>query len=168
VTLQYDVFETSFGWIAVLGSGAGLRRTTLPQPTPDECVELLDEHENAVLAPERFRDLRTRLRSYFDGQPVQLSDERIDVASSSPFHQAAWRACRSIPAGQTRSYRWLAEQAGSPRAVRAAGQSMARNRLPIIVPCHRVVASNGSLRGFGRGASQLDLKRSLLRLEAGG
>ncbi len=91
--------------------------------------------------------------------------EPIDVEDASPFMQAAWGACRRIPAGETRSYKWLAEQAGRPQAPRAAGQSMARNRLPIIIPCHRVIASDGSLRGFGTGASQLGLKQRLLDLE---
>ena len=73
----------------------------------------------------------------------------------------------TIPYGETRPYKWLAARAGRPNAPRAAGQSMARNRLPIVVPCHRVVASDGSLRGFGRDAAQLGLKQRLLDLELG-
>ena len=85
---------------------------------------------------------------------------------ATPFHRQAWQACMSIPFGETRTYKWLATQAGKPKAPRAAGQSMARNRLPIVVPCHRVIAADGGLRGFGAGATQLDLKQSLLSMEA--
>ncbi len=165
--LYYDVFETPFGWMGVLASDKGLRRTTLPQDSPAECVALLgSELDGAVQSPERFAGLRRKLVAYFQGGPVSFDDEALDLEDVSPFLLAAWRACRSIPAGQTRSYKWLAAQAGRPQAPRAAGQSMARNRLPIIVPCHRVIGSDGGLHGFGRGASQLDLKRRLLALEA--
>ena len=166
MNLFYDLFETPTGWIGLLASTKGLRRTTLPQRSPDECVALLgSDVEKATLSPERFDGLRRKLSAYFEGEPVSFDDEPIDVEDASPFLKAAWDACRSIPSGETRSYKWVAAQAGRPQAPRAAGQSMARNRLPIVVPCHRVVASDGSLRGFGRGASQLDLKQSLLDLE---
>ncbi len=164
---QYDIFETPFGWVGALASSRGLRRTTLPQPTPDLCAEDLGaELEDAELAPERFTELRDKITRHFEGAPVSFEDEPIDVEDAAPFLRAAWAACRSIPPGETRSYGWIAARAGSARAPRAAGQSMARNRLPIIVPCHRVVASDGSLGGFGRGKTGLDLKRRLLELEA--
>ena len=167
MSLYYDLFETPFGWMGLLASDRGLRRTTLPQESPADCVGLLGgEVEEASLSPERFAHLRDKLRRYFAHAPVDFDDELIDVEDASPFLRAAWDACRRIQAGETRSYQWLATQAGSPRASRAAGQSMARNRLPIIVPCHRVIGSDGGLHGFGRGAGQLELKRRLLALEA--
>ncbi len=166
--LYYDVFETTAGWMGVLASQNGLRRTTLPQATPDECVtEMGNDVTLAEHEPDMFGELREKLNRFFEGEDVTFDDEAIDVDDASPFMQAAWRACRSIPQGETRSYKWLAAQAGRPQAPRAAGQSMARNRLPIIIPCHRVIASDGSLRGFGKGASRLDLKQRLLDLEDG-
>ena len=71
----------------------------------------------------------------------------IATPKATPFFERCWRACRTIPAGETRTYRWLATAAGSPLAIRAAGQAMRRNPLPMIVPCHRVVAADG-LGGF--------------------
>ena len=157
--LTWDVFETPLGWMGAAATSSALRRTTLPQASPERCVSLLGpDVDPSARAPERFAALARKLSRYFTGAPITFSEELIDVDDAAPFLRAAWKACQSIPLGETRSYRWLASQAGSPHASRAAGQSMARNRLPIIVPCHRVVASDGSLGGFGRGATQLDLK----------
>ncbi len=166
MTLHYDIFETQFGWVGLVASDKGLRRSTLPQASPEDCVEELGKAlDNAVPSPERFEGLKKKVMAYFDGKAVSFEDEPIDVSDASPFHQAAWDACRSIPMGETRSYKWLAAEAGKPQAPRAAGQSMARNRLAIIVPCHRVIGSDGTLRGFGKGSSQLGLKQRMLDLE---
>ena len=120
---------------------------------------------SATLEPERFAELESLYDRYFAGERDAFADIAIDIEDATPFHRAAWQACRAIPPGETRSYKWLAEQAGRPNASRAAGQAMARNRIPIVVPCHRVISVSGALRGYGRGARRLDLKRRLLDLE---
>lgn len=163
--LSYDVFKTSLGWMGLLASEKGVRRTTLPQPSPEECVyHLGDEVGEATLITAPFNDLRKRLEDYFQGKPVTFI-EPLDLGDATPFFKVAWEACRSIPIGETRSYAWLAARAGRPRAARAAGQAMARNRLPILIPCHRVIGSDGNLCGFGSGRSALELKQKLLDLE---
>ena len=119
MSFYYDVFETPLGWMGALASGKGLRRTTLPQASPDRCVSLLGgEIERAAFSPERFGDLKGKLALYFQGAPVTFRDETIDVEEAPPFLRAAWKACRSIPRGKTHSYKWLADQAGSPQAAR--------------------------------------------------
>jgi len=167
MSLLYDVFETPLGWVGALASTKGLRRTTLPQSSPEECIVLLGDKVNqADQDPGRFQHLNADLQHSLSGQAVGL-DEDLDLDDAAPFFKAAWEACLSIPYGHTRTYRWLAIQAGSPLAVRAAGQAMARNRLPLVVPCHRVIGSDGRLCGFGSEARQLDLKQALLNIEAG-
>ena len=159
MSASYDIFETPLGWMGALATPEGLRRTTLPQASPDECYALLgDEVRAADPEPDRFEGVKAGLARYFLAEPMTFDDEPIDVHDSPPFHREAWKACRSIPRGETRSYKWLAANAGRPAAARAAGQAMARNPLPIIVPCHRVIASDGHLGGFGRGSTQLELK----------
>ncbi len=168
-TLFSHRFETALGWVGLAASDRGIVMTTLPVDTREECEWALSARLGGTVdEPRRFRDLETRLVSYFEGEDERFDDVEIDVEYRSEFQRRALAACRRIPYSETRTYRWLAEQAGEPIAFRAAGQVMARNSAPIIVPCHRVVGSDGSLRGFGSGDTRLDLKRHLLDLEAGG
>jgi methylated-DNA-[protein]-cysteine S-methyltransferase len=163
----YDIFETPQGWVGVLASDRGLRRTTLPEPTIEACWDKLgDEIDAAEPAPERFVNLRDKIGRFLDGENVDFGDQPMDVDDAPPFLRAAWEACRTIPVGETRPYKWLAAEAGRPAAPRAAGQAMARNRLPFLIPCHRVIASDGSLGGYGTGKTRLDLKKRLLDMES--
>lgn len=160
---SYHVFETDMGWVAALASQKGLLGTSLPRSSPEEALaEIGAGLKEAVKTPERFRDLTGRLRAYFAGNKVSFPDE-LDLLSATPFQQKVWQAARRIPCGETRSYKWLAMEAGKPGAARAAGQAMAKNRLPIIIPCHRVIGSDGGIGGFSGGIS---LKKRLLQLEA--
>ena len=101
----------------------------------------------------------TQLAEYFAGD---RRDFDLPLApTGTAFQQAVWRALRTIPFGTVRSYREIAGQIGQPSAVRAVGAANGRNPLPIVVPCHRVIGSDGSLTGFAGG---LDTKRALLAL----
>jgi methylated-DNA-[protein]-cysteine S-methyltransferase len=160
----YTALSTSLGWIGVLGSDSGIRQLALPQPSASLAVERLKVPAGgAETQTSSFEELRLALEAYFAGEPTTFQ-QPLDLDGTAPFFQRAWEACRSIPRGETRTYAWLAREAGSPAAVRAAGQAMARNPVPIIIPCHRVVGSDGSLCGYGGG---LALKRRLLDLEQG-
>jgi O-6-methylguanine DNA methyltransferase len=91
--------------------------------------------------------------------------EALDLSCGTPFQQAVWTAVLSIPRGETRSYGWVAEVIGKPLAAHAVGQAVARNPLPLFIPCHRVTAAGGGLGGYGPGQRALPTKRSLLRRE---
>ena len=109
-----------------------------------------------------FRALQTQLRQYFDGKRTQF-DVDIDLdGQGTPFRRSVWRALADIPYGETRSYRSIAEAVDRPKGFRAVGQANHHNPFVIVIPCHRVVGSNGSLTGFGGG---LDKKELLLKLE---
>lgn len=166
--LSYDVFETPLGWVGILVTKRGLRRTTLPEPTTDAARSSLGpEIEQAARDPRAISPVSSVIQAYLRGESANLSQLPLDRHSGAEFFERAWDACRGIPAGETRTYAWLADAAGRPRAVRAAGQAMARNPLPLVVPCHRVVGSDGGLRGFG-GSVGLPMKRRLLELERRG
>jgi len=105
-------------------------------------------------APAFVRDAARKVREYFE-HGSEIHGVRLDLSALGTFQRRACTALRRIPRGKVVSYGRLAVMAGRPGAARAAGAAMARNPLPIILPCHRVVASDGSLRGFsGRGGLQ--------------
>lgn len=161
--LKLHIQQFSAGWVGLVGSNRGLRRASL-KPTPQEVMEDLGaEAEDAEEDPGFFADIVARLTRYNQGDLAALDDIELDLDGAPPFFRAAWDACRTIPPGETRSYRWLAAEAGNPQAVRAAGQAMARNRFPLIIPCHRVIASDGGLGGYGGGG--LGVKARLLQME---
>jgi O-6-methylguanine DNA methyltransferase len=110
-------------------------------------------------------DVLERLTRYAHGEPVDLRDIPVALDHLSAFQQRVVRRCRAIPAGERRTYGQLAAAAGSAGAARAVGQVMATNRVPLIVPCHRVVAAGGGLGGFSA-PQGLAMKRRLLALEA--
>ena len=162
VQLTYTVFPTDYGWIGLLVSPQGLRGLTLKQ-TPQEALdELGPQAVDAEEDPDDLESIRSRIEAYFEGDINALDNLPLDFGNAPPFFKAAWEACRSIPAGETRSYAWLAVAAGRPRAPRAAGQAMAKNRVAIVIPCHRVIGSDGGLHGYGGGLEQ---KARLLELE---
>lgn len=109
---------------------------------------------------DAFPQARSQLAEYFAGKRREF-DFPFEP-SGTPFQRQVLDALQRIPYGETRSYADIAEELGNPRAVRAVGAANARNPLPIVIPCHRVIGKNGSLTGFGGG---LDTKRHLLALE---
>ena len=159
----YDIFHLgSIGWIGVVSTDIGLTRSVLPMGSFEAVLKSLQPQVlKAEYAPGFFSGLAYRLESYFAGKSFDL-DDKIDLRGAPLFFKAAWEKCRTIPLGETRSYSWLAEQSRNVKAVRAVGQAMARNPLPIIVPCHRVIGKNGSLTGF---AGTIPLKQKILELE---
>ena len=180
--LRYSVDQCPAGWLALLAGPAGLRRISL-KPERQDALDALgpeithaildaagsanpqgdDGDDNANPAARILAEARRRIIAYFAGNLDALSHITTDTAGAPPFFSAAWDACRAIPAGETRSYQWLARAAGSPRAVRAAGQAMAQNPLPLVIPCHRVIGSGGGLHGYGGGG--IAVKSQLLDLE---
>lgn len=161
--LNYVIFDTAAGWLGVLGSTRGVRSITLPQPSPQEARQQLgDGADRATWKFEPFESLAVRFRLYFDGHKVTFPDE-LDLSPGTAFQRQVWEVTRRIPYRETRSYAWVAAQIGKPQAVRAVGQALGKNPLVIIIPCHRVLKSDGTLGGFGGG---LEMKRYLLSLEA--
>jgi methylated-DNA-[protein]-cysteine S-methyltransferase len=160
--MKFHICETELGWIGVLVSPAGLRAMTLPQKTRDAALrEVLALGASEEAPEDQLNGLAERLRRYARGEAITFPDA-LDFHGVSPFQRAVWEATRAIPRGQTCSYGELAAQVGRPGAARAVGQAMAHNPWPIVVPCHRVVTSDGRLGGYGGG---LDMKERLLRLE---
>ncbi len=158
----YVIFNTAAGWVGLLGSAAGLKRTTLLQSSREKAVAALGADTNqATLSQVFFIDLVTRFKNYFMGQRVEFPD-KLDLQAATDFQRKVLEATKQIPYGETRSYAWVAGQLGKLGAARAVGQTLGKNPLPIVVPCHRVITCDGKLGGFGGG---LAMKKRLLALE---
>jgi O-6-methylguanine DNA methyltransferase len=162
--LKYDIQETPYGWIGALRSKHGMRSTSMPEPSPERVIENLGKDvRKSELEPGLFSALFGKIEGFLAGRPIDF-DEVIDPGMGTPFAQLVWKATREIPRGETRSYSWVAQRAGYPRAARAVGRTMATNPFPPIVPCHRVIGADGSLCGYGAGG--LAVKQRLLDLES--
>ena len=160
---RYHIFQSPIGWVGMVRETGGLKRLSL-KPTVEEVLEDMGEDlRNAVDDPGGFGETVECLERYFEGDAAALGEIELDLGTAPPFFAAAWEACRRIPPGETRSYQWLAAEAGNPRAARAAGQAMAKNRWALVIPCHRVIGSDGDLHGYGAGG--LRVKARLLEME---
>lgn len=125
-------------------------------------LKFVEKAEKDSFRPYSFLlEARKQLQDYFSGKLQQFTLP-LDWSEATPFYRSVWKELLQIPYGHTSSYLAIARRLGNPRAVRAVGQANRNNPIPIIVPCHRVLASSGDLHGFFYG---LELKRTLLSIE---
>jgi methylated-DNA-[protein]-cysteine S-methyltransferase len=141
---QYIKIRTDLGTLALVFCERGISRIILPssdfgEPTSNQLIDI----KIATQAPRVIDQVARALKAHIAGQVQDFSDAPLDTRNAPPFLLRVQRAAQSIPAGHTRTYGELAALAGSPKAVRAVGQAMAKNPWPILVPCHRVFAHNG-------------------------
>ena len=153
-------FETALGRCAIRWTDAGISSVLLPTrggrpgPSFDKDLDVPAFVEHAIEG----------MVAVMGGTARDLRDVPLDERGIDDFRRAVYRATREIPAGATRSYGEVARAIGRPDGARDVGSALARNPLPIIVPCHRVVAANGALTGFSAPGG-LDTKRRMLELE---
>jgi methylated-DNA-[protein]-cysteine S-methyltransferase len=153
-----ELHAVAFGHRSAGAAQASVRRRLLGAAGKNLASESQDDDALAA-------DVLERLTRYAEGEPIDFSDIPVAVDHLTPFARRVVKFCRAIRRGQTRSYGELAAAAGRPGAARAVGQVMATNRVPLVVPCHRVVAADGRLGGFSA-PDGLAMKRRLLDLEA--
>ena len=151
--LHYTLLDTPVGVVLLLGKDGELTEVRIGQDIipPDDAV-----------GTDHFDSLACKLRAYFIGEAVDFSDVPLCMPELGDYEQLALRETMRIPHGRLTTYRAIAEATGSPRAARAVGNAMRKNPFPIIVPCHRVIHSDGTISGYAFG---LDMKRKLLALE---
>jgi methylated-DNA-[protein]-cysteine S-methyltransferase len=157
--MTYDTVDTPYGKLLLVAGPDGLRRVAFESEGFDEVLASMGDDAE----PGSLDDVRTQLEEYFAGKRDRF-DIELDMDWIGGFRRRALEVMAAIPYGETRTYTELAEAAGNPTAVRAAGSACATNPWPVIVPCHRVLRSGGGLGGYLGG---LDMKRGLLDLEAG-
>lgn len=159
-------FRTRLGWMAVVGAGRAVKQLAFGHRSRAAALAALDEKllAGAVVRPPRG-PLVGRLRAYAGGEPIEFLDVPIDPGPLTDFQRRVLHRCRRIRYGRTLTYGRLAAEIGRPRAARAVGRCMAANRVPLIVPCHRVVPAGGGPGAFSAPGGTAT-KRRLLAMEA--
>lgn len=146
-------------------AGRALRRVVLPCYRMDELAALLaSEHAGALCDRGPFEKLIDLTCKYFSGRRADFSEIDCDLPPQGTFAGKVLRACRSIPCGRTQSYGELARRIGQPGSARAVGTAMSRNPIPLVIPCHRVICSDGRMGGFSAPGG-VKLKRRMLAME---
>jgi O-6-methylguanine DNA methyltransferase len=163
ISLTAVVAKTAMGWAGVALSQAGIRHATLFHKTEDAARGELRAFGAESWNDDRAESIASLLIGYAAGETVSLDDYPVDLPPSTAIQRTTWLGLRAIPRGETRTYGWLTKYTGQPPgAARATGAMCGSNPVPLWLPCHRVVATDGSLHGFGGG---LAMKRQLLELE---
>ena len=161
--LRYSVFDTAWGSFGFVASAGRLLATFLPGPGSSIGRAIAQGWPDAIEAEGLLPRFRQQVIYYFVGKRTRFTG-KIELSGVSPFRRAVLERCRAIPYGRTVSYVDLARAADRPNAARAVGGVMARNPLPLVIPCHRVLRADGSLGGFST-PSGIEDKERLLRLE---
>ena len=162
IDVGFDIVDSPIGELLVAASDRGLASISF-DPDPEDSLERLARIAGPrVLRSPRSVDLAHReLDEYFQGRRRSF-DLAVDLRALPPFTISVLEELARVPYGETTTYGELARRVGHPKAARAVGTVMNRNRIPIVLPCHRVVGSTGDLTGYAGG---LDVKRTLLELE---
>jgi methylated-DNA-[protein]-cysteine S-methyltransferase len=159
------LFPSALGWMGAEFRSRLLTRLTFGCDSPHAVLAALGGEDRRIGGLEAAgAELVRRLQAFAAGAQDDFLDVRLDVERLTRFQLAVVERCRRIPAGRFLTYAELASEAGYPRAARAAGNVMAANRFPLIVPCHRVIGTGGSLGGYS-GPAGLAMKRRLLARE---
>ena len=145
----YDTFDSPVGKLFLIFSGKKLSGIDFRKP-----AGILKKGKAPHLIIHELKEFFERGKDTFSVELVLMK--------GSEFDHLVWLTLKEIPFGETRTYKWLAERIGRPKASRAVGQALGRNPIPIILPCHRIIESDGSLGGFSGG---VDIKRRLLDIE---
>jgi methylated-DNA-[protein]-cysteine S-methyltransferase len=162
--MKYTIFSTAWGYFGLAADKKGVIRTILPCPNRKAVVKsLLAGLENPQFNKNLLKPLQKQIIAYFEGKPARFNTHLV-LDDLPPFARKVLDACRKIPSSKTVSYSQLAGMISHPRASRAVGSALARNPIPLIIPCHRVIHSDGSLGNFSAFGGT-STKKKLLALE---
>ncbi|HRS12317.1 MAG TPA: methylated-DNA--[protein]-cysteine S-methyltransferase [Sedimentisphaerales bacterium] len=165
---RYTIFRTRWGHFGFACNDKGVCRSVLPSSEVEAVRKALRTSlepslPHVVFERDLARELQERITAYFEGENVDFStDPAVDLTDRGPFERAVLDACRRIPAGQALTYAALAEKVGRPHAARAVGNALAANPIPLIVPCHRVIRTDGGLGGFSAPGGTATKQRLLM------
>jgi methylated-DNA-[protein]-cysteine S-methyltransferase len=164
-SLKYVIFQTDWGFFGLAGTEAALCRTCLPEPKLASVERrLLENWPGADFDKDFFKELQKQIIGYFEGARIDFSRVPVVLKGFSIFSRTVLAMCRDVKIGQTATYSEIAKRSGRPNASRAVGGVLARNPLPLIIPCHRVIRTDGKMGGF-TAPGGVTLKKKMLALE---
>lgn len=171
ITHSHHLFETPLGWMGIAWSDQGVTRVLTPQRNREDCERRLTRFANdetrfvdATALPQDIADAVTLLTRYAAGEAIDFSSVKVDLEGIEQFRLDIYDAARKLKFGETVTYGQLATAAGHPGEARDTGQALGANPVPIVVPCHRILAAGGKIGGFSApGGSRT--KEKLLALE---
>ena len=160
--IKYTIFKTKWGYFGLAAGYDGLFRTCLPLARPEKVrSQLLKNLRDPQYDESLFKKIQDRITAYFEGACIDFKNIPILLDGSTSFQIPVLTACRNIEFGRTISYSGLAKKIGRPSAARAVGGALARNPLPLIIPCHRIVCNDGKIGGFSA-IGGTEIKRKML------
>jgi len=160
--IYFSGYNSPVGQLYLAATDKGLLR--IAPAKGSELSFIMDlgiSHFDVVHSEKPFEALKKQLTAYFKGRPVVFRF-KADISRGTDFQKSIWRILSNLLPGQMVTYGMLAREIGRPKASRAVGQAVGANPLPVIIPCHRVIASDGSLGGFAWG---IKVKKKLLSIE---
>jgi methylated-DNA-[protein]-cysteine S-methyltransferase len=161
ITFCYYIFQTKEGYMGAVRTYRGLYSLLLPERSAEAIKNTIKSSFKKLKSRSKpFIRLKKKIKAYFSGKNVRFN-LKLDLGGFSDFDKKVFAVTATIPRGQTRSYSWIARLIGDNRYSRAVGQALSRNRLPIIIPCHRVIGK----KDFGGFSYGMDNKRMLLKAE---
>ena len=158
------IFNSPWGWMGIAESSKGIQAIVLPRRSKRAVEADLRLQSSGPVQQEGSAGLevaRRQLLDYLAGRRNTF-DMPLDLSQGTSFQRKVWRVLQRVPYGKLRSYQWIAARVGGPQYARAVGNAVGANLIPIVIPCHRIVAQDASLGGFSGG---LSMKRKLLSLE---
>lgn len=163
---HYHLFETKLGFAGIAWSNDGIARFRLPDSDRDAARRAIAAKGEEAVPPPAIAEIVSQAQRYFAGERIDFSAIGLDLASVDPFRRSIYDALRRVSFGETVTYGELAKRAGvnAPQAAQDVGVAMARNPVPLIIPCHRVLAAGGKLGGFSA-PGRTETKEKMLALE---
>lgn len=169
---KYVIFKTKWGYFGLAGTEYALCRTCLPGPSPEKLkshllknLPLLNRVSSIDFDKTFFKPIQEQIAAYFEGVRVDFGlDVSVSLDGFSDFQKAVLATCRSVRFGQTTTYGGLAKKLSRPAAARAVGNALSKNPLPLLIPCHRIIRSDGKIGGFSAPGGK-NTKVGLLRHE---
>lgn len=158
------IFKSSWGWMGISENSKGIDAVVLPKGSKrviESDLRSVTDEPFEEGASAQLEEARLQLLDYLDGKR-EVFTVPVDLSRGTPFQRRVWRVLQRVPYGKLRSYQWIASRVGGRHYARAVGSAVGANPLPVIIPCHRIVAQDASLGGFSCG---LPMKRKLLTLE---